>query len=425
MKSQSSTAGMANDDSAADAQRYIELMRTLPMEHIGPHRRYQDPAVDTRELYELAPRVIAAVKQVDERTFEAPSAWHAAAWMLDVAEIVGFIANENLSTGLRSPFAATLGAPVFRGHRSPEWKLIPTLFRDPGFAVNSASLELFIRSLTELFQLTAEDTRANGPYVHMAAAQHYGMRTPLLDFTADPRIAVYFACHGARPDRDHQVVVYGISFGKLVGLGAAVVLPPPWVKRLYAQRGLFVDFSTLHSEQQLRDHCIRVLFPPDERFARTVLVDKADALLPPDPWYEEAICWAHAQVQTADYTFWCETPGQVLKERLGYPPFLFNALMIGFASEFMDGFVDMCEWLALQNVNGTLKYDCNAIVRLWQHNEPLLRSHRVLWRFFANQFDPLALQADRRMAAIQAVTVCLDAEARAARGNTQLAGGNG
>jgi len=378
---------------------------------MGPHRRFNHPALDAAPLRELAPRVLAAIQRADERTYRAPSPWHAAAWLLDLAALIGQVADLDGETGLRSPYAAKYGAPVFRGQRALHWKLTPTLLREPCDPLNVRALELFIQSVSELFRY--EENRMNTRHVHMAAAQHYGMATPLLDFTADPRVAVFFACQGAEPHREREVVVYGTPFNVLADLGGAVVLPPPWVKRLYAQRGLFLDCAELPEDVDLRDLCFRVIFPPDERYGRSVFVEGAQALLPPDPWYARATEWAREAARVFDPSKSSESPGEILRRECGPPPFLWDALVPAAMRESLDQFVDMCEWLALKVVNGTPTYDCTALEYMWRHNEPLFRSHRVLWQFLRNLFPHLEREhftGDRMLAAMEAVSRCVEDE---------------
>lgn len=405
---------------SSDARKYLELVCTAPAERIGPHRLFRNPAVDVTQIRELAARVTGAVNRIDERTYTAPSAWHAAAWLLDLTALVGQMAEVDQDTNFHSPFAAERGAPVFRGQRDPRWKLSPTLLREPRDPLDLVALELFIRAVSGIFEIAAEDSRMNGRNVHMAAAQHYGLKTPLLDFTADPRIAVFFACNGVQTDHDHHVVVYAIPFNLLADLGGAVVLPPLWVKRLYAQRGLFLDCSELPTDIDLRDFSYRLLFPPDKQYGRLAFQNEAETLLPTDPWYETATKWAHDTVRATDPSQWKEAPAEILRRECGAPPFLFDALVPAFTKEALDKFVDMCEWLALKAIDGTFTYDCGAIIRMWQHNEPLFRSQRVLWKLLSGQYPNVGRELargrtametgipQRWLAAMEAITACIE-----------------
>src|SRR5687767_1339777 len=99
----------------AEAQEYLELIQTLPAEHVGPLLRVQDRSLDLRRLIKLSTLLNQAVMKVDEKTYRAPSPWHAAAWLLDVARLVAMMRSENPATGLSSPVQAERGALIFRG----------------------------------------------------------------------------------------------------------------------------------------------------------------------------------------------------------------------------------------------------------------------------------------------------------------------
>jgi len=208
-------------------------------------------------------------------------------------------------------------------------------------------------------------------------------------------------------------VVYGMPFNVLAELSGAIVFPPPWVKRLYAQRGLFIDCSKLTPGIDLRDLCFRMLFPPDERYGSSMFPEGAQSLLPPDPWYARAIKWARDTVQSGEPSQWPAPPVEMLRRECGIPPFFCDALDPNAMMESLDGFVDMCEWLALKTLKGTLTYDCTAIIHMWQHNEPLFRNYRVIRKVMSNIFQNVGqktLRQNRIMAAMEAITMCVEGE---------------
>lgn len=88
---------------------------------------------------------------------------------------------------LRSPY-------VFRGADVADWPLETSLVRLPGFAPgNSKTVERsMIRSFRKYAKAGTFDDKSEW-YV-MAVAQHNGLPTRCLDWTASPLIAVHFAC---------------------------------------------------------------------------------------------------------------------------------------------------------------------------------------------------------------------------------------
>jgi hypothetical protein len=390
--------------SVHEAKEYLNLLETLPAQHRGPHRIFRNPVLDPKPLRELGRRLVASIEKRDERTYAAPSAWHAAAWLLDIAALAGQVATVDGDSGLRAPYDVRYGAPVFRGQNNPGQKLRPTLFREGGTQSDRRAMDLLAAVLETLFDY--EENRMNGRLVHLAALQHFGMATPLLDFTADPRIAVYFACLGSDQNKNRQAAVFSTPLGVLTGLGGAVVLPPPWVKRLYAQRGLFFDFSSFPLDLDIEPVCFRVLFPPDPEFASTFPGEAA--LLLREPWYEAAIEWARKAARSTAAPLPADAAAKQLREDCGRPPFLLDAMVPAAMVPLLNQFADMCEWLALKVANGQLVYDLGAIESIGVHNMPLFRTSRLAWRSMAQLFPGHDLTVEPFLAAIQAVSAYLD-----------------
>jgi FRG domain len=108
----------------------------------------------------------------------------------------------------------------FRGQAKSEWPLIPKLFRIFEKSDEDATLD-GERHLVRDFRLTSYPLRSGHetPEDLYFLEQHYGMPTRLLDWTANPLVALFFACEGKNPsDRDSDGGVFMLDADTLTGL---------------------------------------------------------------------------------------------------------------------------------------------------------------------------------------------------------------
>ena len=411
-----------NKGSSAEARKYLKLVDELPDASFGPLRKFTRPQ-DAAPLLSLGKRVTSAIRQIGAQTYEAPSAWHAAAWLLDVATIAAHMAQSDAATGLKAPFDVRYGGPMFRGHNNADHRLVPTIYRSDDQVADLCAMVLLLAALREIFEY--EEARPyNTSWAHMAALQHHGAPTTLLDFSLDPRIAVYFACKGAR--RGARVVVHFIQHALLAG-GEAIILPPPWVERLYVQRGVFALMDTEDKVLALESACLTIVFPADEEYVRAHAW--VENKVPDQPWYRAAFKWARTRiadgafVQTfvrdgvideAEFRRSIDVKSEVasLNAACGAIPFKWSHLTPAAFSDEPDDFTDMMQWLALKHFDGAMRYDVNSIDRLIGLNQPLFRAKEAAYRFLWNQFlrdmPEEKILAVPMLGALQAVAFCVN-----------------
>lgn len=94
----------------------------------------------------------------------------------------------------------------YRGHPSFTYPLQPSIYRDPLWVANEDVMfkELILRCPNEFASL-------DSTFQTLVKMQHYGLPTRLLDLTANPLIALYFACDPAEPASESgEVMAFGV-----------------------------------------------------------------------------------------------------------------------------------------------------------------------------------------------------------------------
>lgn len=98
---------------------------------------------------------------------------------------------------------ATDTIEFFRGHSNFSYQLIPSVFRNSGWIANEDVLfqELILKCPNDF--PSGEST-----FQQLVRMQHYSLPTRLLDLTANPLAALYFACSAGGDPRESGEVVF-------------------------------------------------------------------------------------------------------------------------------------------------------------------------------------------------------------------------
>jgi hypothetical protein len=201
-----------------------------------------------------------------------PSPWHAAISL--AAESRSWLEGRYTFGKLHQPL-------IFRGQADSRWPITSSFERRADLTPEFKKLwiytftELIERILcspqhvmTELMfpssaQYDPDLTAGPGEKAHhVATAQHFGIPTPYLDFTTDPAVAVWFACRGAQTASAPLASVFAAPLLFLGQHQSGLLMPHPYVGRLYRQRGLVV----ITDGELIRRVSVEVRFPPDPSF---------------------------------------------------------------------------------------------------------------------------------------------------------------
>ncbi len=219
-----------------------------------------DNADRLREFLEI----VAAIERVSESEWRACCPWQAALFLLAKSFL---LADDTIS--FRNDVLNSLGVSqsgptltVFRGQSKPHRGFVPSIkhdhLSDEQRKEAARATEIFCNSLLHAYKASGM-AQLDGYDALLAIAQHYDMRTELLDFTTDPSVAVFFANLGNGLAEDSAV--YSCPIPRLFD-HLRIILPPPFVKRLYLQRGFFLQVETPDANE-LKDSSSRVIFEAD------------------------------------------------------------------------------------------------------------------------------------------------------------------
>lgn len=240
-------------------------------------------------LGQLRQKLSGEIKCTSPGTFWAPSAYHAAILLQDLQQYA-ITATDDIEPTERENVARAatgIGPLLFRGHVSNRYELTPSILRQ---SVDAGVMKLAARYFCEYFYYYNQHFSGLllPPDVFLSGAQHYQIATDLLDFSADPDVAVFFASSGHNNVADDQVArVYVVPIRLLLKRGLRVLLPPPLFSRIYLQRGVFVQTAETISDKEF----VKVEFPAKSSF-KVYRGGKPVPIMPESTWLNEIKDWS-------------------------------------------------------------------------------------------------------------------------------------
>jgi hypothetical protein len=116
----------------------------------------------------------------------------------------------------------------FRGQRDANWRLESTLSRHY-IAAPSSAMTLQLHSMINHFVVNLASIGIQLPFdrtdlrARLEFARHYGVPSPLIDFSLSPYVALFFAFNGTRPSQakaDDNAAVYCLNILQLANVWA-------------------------------------------------------------------------------------------------------------------------------------------------------------------------------------------------------------
>lgn len=172
---------------------------------------------------------------------------------------------------------------VFRGHSSENWKLESTLKRK----ITETGVENAEKNILETFQKHSLGRRGHNPpklseSEWWALGQHFGLDTPLLDWSDSPFVAAFFAFNSESKETDNVVIwlldkqINNNEGVKKLKTQHHIEFLRPYLDenaRLINQRGLFVRTPNMECITEWADclkdegifHLVRILIPRSEK----------------------------------------------------------------------------------------------------------------------------------------------------------------
>ncbi|WP_148863916.1 FRG domain-containing protein [Marinobacter fonticola] len=149
----------------------------------------------------------------------------------------------------------------FRGTRNEYWLLEPSIMRnlpgDPDKEVAECErrykeLAVFCEAMRQLRNKEGKDSSES---VCMAIAQHYGIRSPLIDLTQNAWVALFFASHGAEQGDVGLVQCFFLEeleelFEANANFGSLQVIRADSVPRIHNQQGFFIALPAPYLDKQ-------------------------------------------------------------------------------------------------------------------------------------------------------------------------------
>ncbi len=369
---------------------------------LGPVIR-PDPQKDPQRFSELTEILISQsdfdqIQTTNDGHFFAESAWHAS-FFLEVF-------NSAIVCG-------SVGNMLFRGQSDSNWHIVPSidredlttfsgarkLFESLAFRELSANLHTDLTMISP--RLPENGIKLSLPReAYVPVAQHYGHITELVDFTADPTVAVFFAANSKFASEEQMARVFASRLGSKEHLFDKIHLKlvPPFFRRPYLQKGVFVQSMNPGDIHEEYSPDLTIDFPANTIEKEFVVIrGEIVDILPKDDNIKklseiaERSFWEFLQKNEFDtfdpievFNFISDYAKKVDGEITPlYKPEVHKAM--GYFAEFINELEDLFYWLCYftnHKSNGGIALNVDVFDTLIDHNPEIMLFFAKMYKMF-------------------------------------------
>jgi hypothetical protein len=386
---------IVDEDEVVLAKWLYETWSSIAFQDLGP--AYGIPAKYQKiaDLLSIGiEKISSTCNQIGTNIFLVPSPWHACL----------------ILSSLQNNFSREGTKILFRGQSDSSWTISPTISRTLNPIEEKKRCTIFRSILSTLCRFYNADiihpsSKGNlklniSDIVYTAIAQHYGLKTDLIDFTTDAAVASYFATSPVSSRKSDTSSIFCLPIDSAISAGLEIIFPPPLATRIYTQRGFFVksEFSLDFTDLGM----LEIRFPSkkyDEEFKimrnGKVVIDLLQDTLPID----EILRF----MDTLDYTESIENLTSKLSTSINTLKrdfrskfcFLYDS-PLSLWSEYIDFIEDQLYWIAYSADNGKFIVDFNILAKIARSNSEIFLSIIQLYLWFSkNPFNSPTMTSEK------------------------------
>jgi hypothetical protein len=344
---------MAGGPEIVGLKRAYERLQSLEIAYeYGPLRAYVDHKTALELWRTTIDRAVASVHETSHKTAAgtyiatAPSPWHAY-FYLRAQQQFCFRSGRPID----APSVETekqIGEHLFfRGQRCASWDFKTSLSRRDSRTQECERRA--VAALREYFGLTFAKDRDIASNTARCFAQHYGIATDLADISCDADIGVWFATHpvGEPCATPEGAVVRSVSWaGQENSARTMFLLPPPFVRNVYRQRGLFIDASSTGG-QLTGNIMLDVRFPRETDAGEFQVIRGGAPIIvwpEPDEHEKELVLWAREIAAKCPNEDAVSKTVQSLRDAIDFPRFWLERELYDFESH-VNAWLSIFDWI--------------------------------------------------------------------------------